>query len=282
MKSKYFLIILIHIGIANTVSAQSISNVQSTLDSNSITINYNLNNIEDTFISVYLSENGGLTFSGPLMSVTGDVGFDVKAGLNKKIKWDVLSERGVLLGNNIVFRVTASKHGNFQDPRDGTAYKFVTIGKQVWMAENLAFKPTTGNYWAYDNNGSNVDKYGYLYDWQTACNVCPTGWHLPSDAEWTQLTDFMGGDTGTKLKTKSGWSNNGNGTNDYGFSALPGGNRYDQGLFKFIGHLGLFWSSTESSTNNAWNRGIVYDYSNVRRFGYNKQNGFSIRCLRDL
>jgi uncharacterized protein (TIGR02145 family) len=84
------------------------------------------------------------------------------------------------------------------------------------MAENLAFKPTTGNYWAYDNNGSNVDKYGYLYDWQTACNVCPTGWHLPSDAEWTQLTDFMGGDTGTKLKTKSGWSNNGNGTNDYG------------------------------------------------------------------
>ncbi len=172
--------------------------------------------------------------------------------------------------------------GTFTDPRDQKTYKYVTIGKQVWMAENLAYKPSNGNYWAYNNYEGNVAKYGYLYDWQTAKNVCPTGWHLPSDAEWTQLTGFVGSNVGTKLKAKSGWSFNGNGTDDYGFSALPGGGRYYDGYFYGIENFGRWWSSTEYSTSNAWGRSMSYSYSYVYR-GYNlKSWGFSVRCVRDL
>jgi uncharacterized protein (TIGR02145 family) len=171
--------------------------------------------------------------------------------------------------------------GTFTDSRDRKTYKYVTIGKQVWMAENLAYKPSSGNYWAYKNNSSNVNKYGYLYDWQTAKNVCPTGWHLPSDAEWTQLENFVGSNPGTKLKAKSGWSHNGNGTDDYGFSALPGGYRYSYGNFLNIGVGGGWWSATEGSADSAWYRSMGYDLSDVDRYDVVKELGFSVRCLRD-
>jgi uncharacterized protein (TIGR02145 family) len=172
--------------------------------------------------------------------------------------------------------------GTFTDSRDRKTYKYVTIGNQVWMAENLAYKPSSGNYWAYDDNSSNAAKYGYLYDWQTAKNVCPTGWHLPSDAEWTQLTDFVGSNPGTKLKAKSGWNSNGNGTDDYGFSALPGGKRSSDGNFYLIGSGGYWWSSTEGSTYYTWSRYMGSSNGGVGRYYYNKSWGFSVRCVRDF
>ena len=115
------------------------------------------------------------------------------------------------------------KASQLTDKRDGKTYKTVKIGTQEWMAENLAYKPSSGNYWAYDDDNSNVAKYGYLYDWETAKKVCPSGWHLPSDEEWTTLTDYLGGEdvAGTKMKSTSGWKEDGNGTNESGFSALP-------------------------------------------------------------
>jgi uncharacterized protein (TIGR02145 family) len=157
------------------------------------------------------------------------------------------------------------------------------------MAENLAYKPSSGNYWAYDNNQSNVAKYGYLYDWQTACNVCPTGWHLPSDTEWTQLTEFVGGKVGTKLKAKSGWSRNGNGTDDYGFYALPGGARDGwYGSFYSIGLYSTWWSSSVILTKKnlpvtdlAWRRYMVSHRSNVSRSDTYEGWGLSVRCVRD-
>lgn len=172
--------------------------------------------------------------------------------------------------------------GTFTDPRDQKTYKYVTIGKQVWMAENLAYKPSNGNYWAFWNDEGNVAKYGYLYDWQTAKNVCPTGWHLPSDAEWDQLTGFVGSNEGTKLKAKSGWSSNGNGTDDYGFSALPGGYRLGNGSFYRIGYYGDWWSATELNATTAWGRSMIGDNSDVGRNSNNKSWGFSVRCVRDL
>jgi uncharacterized protein (TIGR02145 family) len=168
----------------------------------------------------------------------------------------------------------------FTDTRDGKVYKYVQIGDQIWMAQNLAYRPSNGNYWAYDNSSSNVETYGYLYDWQTAKNVCPTGWHLPSEAEWAQLTNFVGSNPGTKLKAISGWSS-GNGTDDFGFSALPVGARYYDGNFGLIGYFGYWWSSTEYDTNRAWHRAMSRYDSNVLMDYYGKSWGFSVRCLRD-
>jgi uncharacterized protein (TIGR02145 family) len=101
---------------------------------------------------------------------------------------------------NIAMCSMAQVAGTFKDSRDGKTYKTVKIGTQTWMANNLAFKASSGCC-AYDNNKSNAAIYGYLYSWETAKNVCPTGWHLPSMAEWTTLIDYEGGETaGNKLK----------------------------------------------------------------------------------
>ena len=189
----------------------------------------------------------------------------------------------------IVFTSCAQETGTFTDSRDGKVYKTVKIGKQVWMAENLAYQPASGNYWAYHNNAENIALYGYLYDWQTALNVCPTGWHLPTDAEWSKLTDYLGGEdaavgklkaTGT-IKAGTGlWSApNTNATNETGFAALPGGYRNSGGTFSAIGLSGNWWSATEDG--NAWIRTIYYTDSPVERILGSKEDGFSVRCLRD-
>lgn len=175
----------------------------------------------------------------------------------------------------------AQQTGTFKDPRDGKTYKKVVIGNQVWMAENLAFKPQTGNYWAYNNNSSNVTKYGYLYSWYTALNVCPPGWHLPSDAEWSRLTSLVGNNVGM-LKARSGWQyGDGNGTDDYGFSALPGGELRYNDYFSGVAVFGCWWSSTERRNVSAWNYTIT-SRSDVNRSSSPKVWGLSIRCVRDL
>jgi uncharacterized protein (TIGR02145 family) len=116
--------------------------------------------------------------------------------------------------------------------------------------------------------------------------VCPTGWHLPSDAEWTELTDYLGGESvaGGKLKetgTTHWASPNFGATNETGFTALPGGNRNKDGTFSNIGNYGYWWSATEGSAASAWYRYVGFDYSDVSRFYYYKEVGFSVRCLRD-
>ena len=181
----------------------------------------------------------------------------------------------------------------------------VTIGKQVWMTKNLnvaTFRngdsiphAKTNEEWTkagenqqpawcyYHNDPAKGVKYGRLYNWYAVNDsrgLAPTGWHIPSDAEWTELTDFLGGEdvAGTKMKSKSGWEEDGNGTNESGFSGLPGGNRYDDDSFNDIGYNGFWWSSTEGV---AWSRTLGFDDGSVSRFGSGRQSGFSVRCLRD-
>lgn len=195
----------------------------------------------------------------------------------------------VIVLTTIVFTSCTRKTGTYTDSRDGKVYKTVKIGKQVWMVENLAYKPTSGNYWAYNNKAENIAFYGYLYDWQTALNVCPTGWHLPSDTEWTKLTNILGGKdaAGGKLKatgtiqTGTGlWTYpNSDATNKTGFTALPGGYRNCGGTFGGIGRGGNWWSATEDG--NAWIRSIYYTVSPVTRNLGSKDDGFSVRCLQD-
>ncbi len=182
----------------------------------------------------------------------------------------------------LIFNVVAQQTGTFIDPRDGKTYSTVKIDNMTWMAGNLAFKPPSGNYWAFDYDESNVKKYGYLYDWPTALTVCPTGWRLPGDAEWAQLINFVGSNPGDKLKAKDGWENNGNGTDDFGFKALPGGYRYGDGTFHDIGKNGTWWSSAEYSPYAAWSYCLSYPYGNASRNFFGNQWGFSVRCIQDF
>jgi len=117
--------------------------------------------------------------------------------------------------------------------------------------------------------------------------LAPEGWKIPSDEEWSRLVDFLGGESvaGTKMKSTDFWADyegkSGNGTNESGFSGLPGGCRSSNGTFYVIGKFGNWWSSTEYSTDRAWGRLLGYGNGTVGRGNVNKGNGFSVRCLRD-
>jgi len=177
--------------------------------------------------------------------------------------------------------------GYLTDSRDGKRYKFVKIGNQTWMAENLNYNANGSN--CYNNNHASCQEYGMLYDWYTAKAVCPKEWHLPSKIEWNVLMKSVNpscsdnsycANTGTKLKATSGWNENGNGTDNYGFSALPGG-RYSDGNFNSVGYYGYWWSSSESSGNYAYRRRMDYDHSDAGYGPYVKSGLFSVRCVKD-
>lgn len=203
---------------------------------------------------------------------------------------------------------------------DGNVYNTIQIGDQVWMAENLKVTHyrngdviqnvtdktqwsnlTTGAYNSYDTNDSNIDTYGLLYNWYTvndSSELAPAGWHIPSDEEWKRLemylgmsqseTDITGYGRGTneggQLKEKGAthWiSPNTGATNSSGFSAVPGGYCGYYGTFGDIGGCAIFWSSTESNSYTAWCRGLISSSSVISRYSSSKQDGFSVRCLKD-
>ncbi|MDR2581406.1 MAG: fibrobacter succinogenes major paralogous domain-containing protein [Fibromonadaceae bacterium] len=169
------------------------------------------------------------------------------------------------------------KTGSLHDSRDGKTYKTVKIGSQTWMAENLNYDVSGSA--CCNNSSSNCQRYGRLYNWATALTVCPSGWRLPTDAEWTALTNHAGGASvaGTKLKANSSlWFTN-TGTDDFGFSALPGGN----GNSFNVGISGYWWSATEDDASDAWYRYMISDFSDVSRGNYYKENLLSVRCVKD-
>jgi len=201
---------------------------------------------------------------------------------------------------------------------DGNVYTSVTIGTQTWMVENLkttkyrngdvidnvtdntVWKDLTAGAWCdYSNIPANGTKYGHLYNWYAVSdtrNIAPVGWHVATDADWTKLTSYVADHLGTSLNAAKAlaattdWStDSGTGTvgnnlalnNFTGFSALPGGYRYDDGSFYYQGGFGYWWSGTEYGTSDARFRSMYYFNSFVYRFYYYKANGFSVRCVRD-
>lgn len=194
----------------------------------------------------------------------------------------------------------------FTDERDGERYEIVTVGDQQWMAENLRFE-APGSYFNGDDNPR--AEYGQLYDWETVMNgepasaaspsgvqgICPAGWHLPSDEEWSALEislgldpdlaegyDWRGTDQGTQMKSTSGWNDDGNGSNSSGFNALPAGRHWT--AFGDVGDYGFFWTSTENSSNTveAWLRFLHKDETGVNRSEWSKTAyAISCRCVRD-
>ncbi len=181
---------------------------------------------------------------------------------------------------------------------DGYDYTTVQIGEQCWFAENCRYLPvvspsseaseTEPYYYVYGYEGSTVaeaqatdkyETYGVLYNWPAVMTegICPSGWHIPSDGEFTQLSDFLGGESvaGGKMKDNIQW----NGTNSSVWTGLPGGFRYSGGFSNYGGD-GSWWSASESASY-AWVR-ILYDFIDlVHRYHHNRLNGFSARCVRD-
>jgi uncharacterized protein (TIGR02145 family) len=201
---------------------------------------------------------------------------------------------------------------------EGQVYNTIQIFSQCWLKENLNVGIMIPGYqdmedndtiekYCYGNNPANCDNYGGLYKWnemmqyttqQGAQGICPPGWHIPKDEEWKVLEGSVdshykigdqiwniyglrGYDAGTHLKTTIGWSNNGNGTDLFGFSGLPGGGYlYNNGNFYYIGLINLYWTSTEGNISSAWNRYLSYNNPKVDRdYGDNKGFGFSVRCI---
>ena len=194
---------------------------------------------------------------------------------------------------------------------EGQTYKTVTIGTQTWMAENLNYAPNTGTF--ISCNTYDCSTYGRLYDWSTAmslpssCNsstcsnqvqskhrgICPNGWHIPSNDDWDKLFRYVDNVSGSGLydsptagrylKSTTGWNSGGNGTNQYGFSALPGGYGYSGGSFGNVGDYGYWWSANEYDDDSyyAYSRDMYYNYDRATWYSYDKSNLFSVRCLQD-
>jgi len=206
---------------------------------------------------------------------------------------------------------------------DGVTYNTVQIGNQCWFKENLRTtkyndgtsitnitnastwkSTTTGAYCCYDNSSSNCSTYGALYNWYAVNTgkLCPSGWHVPSDAEWTTLTNYLSANStywcgsnssyiAKSLASTTSWNSstttcavgkNLSANNSTGFSALPGGTRgYSDGSFGNLGIRGYWWSSKELEGSFAWGSNLYYDGARVYSASYNKRLGFSVRCLRD-
>jgi uncharacterized protein (TIGR02145 family) len=193
----------------------------------------------------------------------------------------------------------------------GNIYNTVLIGTQCWMASNLRVSKynngtlipldnsgsstgdgstetwtarTSGALTVYAHNATNLATYGYLYNWYAATDtrkICPSGWGIPTDAEWLTLTNFIGTNPGTKLKKDSNlWLTN-TGTDNYGFSALPGGARYSDGSFRSINDAGAVWSATQSSSTSAYGRALEGLNGDILRSNHGKSGAVSVRCLRD-
>ena len=194
------------------------------------------------------------------------------------------------------------------DVRDGYKYSIKMIGTQKWILKNLnasthqngdtiryarteeewldAAEKKEGAWCYYANDPKNGEVYGKLYNWYAVNDsrgLAPSGYHIPSDLEWSLLTEYLGGkeSAGLKMKSTSGWANGGNGDNSSGFNGLPGGGCNYLGAFNGITVSGYWWSSSENSATLAWLRGLYYGDTKVYGSNFSKDDGFSVRCLRD-
>lgn len=182
--------------------------------------------------------------------------------------------------------LSAQDFTDITDSRDGKVYKTIQIGNQVWLADNLNYASESAGA-IFSNSSILSDVFGRLYCWEIAMEVCPDGWHLPSDEEWLILADNLGGEdvAGSKMKKISNYwvSHNEEASNESGFSALPGGYLEDpnDSSFPFMGEMGFFWSTNEKSGSKAWFRYVKYDGNLLKAGNGDKKFGMSVRCLKD-
>jgi uncharacterized protein (TIGR02145 family) len=207
--------------------------------------------------------------------------------------------------NTIFFFLSSTIAQSQMTAQDGKVYKTVKVGNQTWMAENLNVTTyrngdtipqvqdpktwsslTTGAWCYYGGKAETGAKYGKLYNWYAISDprgLAPEGWHIPTDSEWATLTTFLGGkmESSAKIKSIKGWSQGGNGSNESGFNALPGGTRSINETFSFVGDYGYWWTSSSFDGYSAWNRFLAYNNNYIGRSTGWKQFGNSVRCIKD-
>ncbi|MGJ8744857.1 FISUMP domain-containing protein [Polaribacter sp.] len=206
-----------------------------------------------------------------------------------------------IIEKQVILSANFTCGNDFFDTRDGNIYKTIQIGNQCWMAQNLNYKTTEGC-WNYLNNEINGEIYGKLYSRENALIVSPEGWHLPTDEEWkilegtvdSQFTvgdeewndwSYRGFDAGKNLKSTTMWIENGNGTDSFGFNALPGGFRTgsatnEDNNFENLGFSAPFWTSTSAGSDLLWNRELFSSKNTVHR-SFENSWAFAIRCIKN-
>lgn len=253
------------------------------------------------------TDNGALsgTFSSTALNLLPNTQYYLRAYAS--------NAEGTSYGEPIMVTTKAIEFSSMTDPRDGHKYKTITLGTQIWMAENLAWLPKVNSIDVFSDtsmvyyvagykgddvelakNQTNYKLYGTLYNLKAARESCPSGWHLPSDEEWKELemfvgmpldlvnsSSFRGNDEGKKLKSTEGWISKGNGSDSYSFSALPGGFIYPGSANNFLGSNGCWWSSSAYNDALSWYRSLSIISDKISRNIYKNSVGNSVRCLKD-
>jgi len=266
------------------------------------------------------TEQNPTIYDNKTISGTGEGIFSsLMTGLNPNttyyVRAYVTTSSGTLYGNEVGFvsLPAGASSQTFKDERDGNTYKWVQIGNQIWMAQNLAWLPEVSPsgsgsliapfYYVYDYNGfdvteakstNNYDKYGVLYNWEAAKVSCPSGWHLPTDEEWQIMEQYLGmsnqdldsdrfrnsGEIADKLRLSSAWKFSGQNPLSVGFNAKPAGYRSRGGSYKYDGDYTAYWTNSQNNYHAIY-RGIYHFNNGIYRNYFYKSGGFSVRCIKD-
>jgi len=263
----------------------------------------------DTTSNVNIENNAGFTINGDSLGIFESSITELQEGMHYYVKAYSTNENGTSYGEVKQFIAQDPICGVLTVDYEGQTYNTVQIGEQCWFNKNLNYQ--IGNSWCYDLNSENCLTYGRLYDWETIMNgelgsnnvpsgiqgICPTGWHIPSDNEWKILegnvdTQYGVGDpiwdeigyrglnVGNRLKTWYGWSSN-SGSDDFGFSALPSGFYGTNGYFTSKYYGANWWTTSEDDSTGVWTRYLSIYENSSNRYNFEKEYGFSVRCLKD-
>ena len=278
---------------AQTNTNPEVSNVTFSISGTTVTVTYDVSDAEQNsvMINMYVSSDGGTTWDYNYGSTNGDIGYGISTGTGKTITWIYSDEYAEnfkikIIANDLIEGGSPCADATVE--YGGKTYNTIQIGNQCWLKENLDIgamilgteEQTIGDKYCFGDDAANCDIYGGLYQWQVAQNICPPGWHLPSWAEFTLLTNLVSS-SGNALKAVGAGTDAGAGTNTSGFSALLAGYRYIYGIFFYLNNYGYFWSSTEKDEIYSYYIQLHTGNNKIYPRNANKDFGYSVRCIKD-